>query len=135
PGKGLLLCWSVCLSLASSHLKGQDTTKTREEFKSSGKLWGYAFGDYAYKLHADSALRGNVQYSKLAKGYNSFNFRRIYLGYDYHFSPDISSELLIAHESAFEADPDNPDVLTDKNRSLYIKAMNIQFKNIIPQAT
>lgn len=135
PGKHFLLCLLVFLSLTSLPVKAQDTTKTKEEFKSSGKLWGYAFGDYAYKLHADSALRGNVQYSNLAKGYNSFNFRRIYLGYDYHFSPDISSELLIAHESAFEADPDNPDVLTDRNRSLYIKAMNIQFKNIIPRAT
>ena len=133
--KCLLLCLSVFLSLASLQVKGQDTAQTKEEFKASGKLWGYAFGDYAYKLHADSALRGSVQYSRLAKNYNSFNFRRIYLGYDYHFSPDITSELLIAHESAFEADPDNPDVLTDRNRSLYIKAMNIQFKNVIPRAT
>jgi hypothetical protein len=131
--KSLLLCLSVFLSLAS--LKAQDTTKTKEEFKASGKLWGYAFGDYAYKLHADSALRGSVQYSKLAKGYNSFNFRRIYLGYDYNFSPNVSSQLLLAHESSFEANPDNADVVTNNNRSVFIKAMNIQFKNVIPRAT
>ena len=113
----------------------QDSTKTKEEFKSSGKIWGYAFGDYAYKLHADSAQRGNVQYSKLPKDYNSFNFRRIYLGYDYQFTPSISSQLLLAHESTFEANPNNTDVLTDNNSAVYIKAMNIRFKNVIPHAT
>lgn len=130
-----LLCLSVFLSLASLHVKSQDTTKIKEEFKPSGKLWGYAFGDYAYKLHADPTSRGTAQYSQLAKDYNSFNFRRVYLGYDYSFSPNVSSELLLAHEYAFEANPDNPDVLTNKNRSIYIKAINIQFKNIIPWAT
>jgi hypothetical protein len=123
------------LCLASLDSISQDTTKTKDEFKSSGKLWGYAFGDYAYKLHADSARRGSLQYSKLPQNHNSFNFRRIYLGYDYQFTPNISSELLLAHESSFEANSGNPDVLTDNNRSVYIKAMNIRFKNIIPRAT
>ncbi len=111
----------------------QDSTKT--EFKPSGKIWGYAFGDYAYKLHADAEKRGNIQYSKLPQDYNSFNFRRIYLGYDYQFSPNISSQFLLAHESSFEANTSNPDVLTDNNRGVYIKAMNIRFKNVIPRAT
>ncbi len=117
------------------NVKGQDSTKAKEEFKPSGKIWGYAFGDYAYKLHADSAQRGNVQYSKLPKDYNSFNFRRIYLGYDYQLTQNISSQLLLAHESTFEANSGNPDVLTDNNRAVYIKAMNIRFKNVIPRAT
>ena len=122
---------AVFLLLASMNTRAQDTTN----FKPSGKIWGYAFGDYAYKLHADSAQRGSVQYSKLAKNYNSFNFRRIYLGYDYQFSPNISSQFLLAHESGFEANTSNPDVLTNNNRSVYIKAMNIRFKNVIPRAT
>src|SRR5665647_278076 len=125
------LSFTILLMLLSLNTLAQDTTK----FKPSGKLWGYTFGDYGYKLHADSAQRGNLQYSKLAKGHNSFNFRRIYLGYDYQFSPNISSQLLLAHESSFEANTDNADVLTDNNRSVYIKAMNIRFKNIIPRAT
>lgn len=125
----------IFLCLASFTTIAQDTTKTKEEFKPSGKLSGYAFGDYAYKIHADSALRGNVQYSKLKKDYNSFNFRRIYLGYDYQFTPNISSQFLLAHESTSEANPANPDVLPDNNRAVYIKAMNIRFKNIIPRAT
>ncbi|HET7116195.1 MAG TPA: hypothetical protein VFI29_06875 [Hanamia sp.] len=123
------------LCLVSMHAMSQDTTKTKEEFKPSGKLWGYAFGDYAYKLHADSALRGKQQYSGLPKNYNSFNFRRVYLGYDYQFTQNVSSQLILAHESSFEANPSGTDALTDNNNSVYIKAMNISFKNIIPRAT
>lgn len=121
--------------VAYSDVKAQDTATTKEDFKPSGKIWGYAFGDYAYKLHADSMQRGNAQYSTLSKGYNAFNFRRIYLGYDYQFTPDISSQFLLAHESGFESNADNTDQLTDRNRSVYIKAMNIRFSNIIPRAT
>ena len=28
--------------------------------ENSGRLWGYAFGDFAYKSHADSLTRGEV---------------------------------------------------------------------------
>jgi len=84
---GLVLILLLCL--ASLDSISQDTTNVKEEFKPSGKLWGYTFGDYAYKLHADSAQRGSLQYSKLPKNHNSFNFRRIYLGYDYQFTPNI----------------------------------------------
>ncbi len=133
--KKIFIAFVTFFCLSSLNVMSQDSTKTKEEFKRSGKIWGYAFGDYAYKLHADSAQRGNVQYSKLPKNYNSFNFRRVYLGYDYQFTPNISSQLLLAHESTFEANTSNADVLTDNNRSVYIKAMNIRFKNIIPRAT
>jgi hypothetical protein len=135
PSKKFFIAFITFFCFLSINAMSQDSTKTKEEFKPSGKIWGYAFGDYAYKLHADSAQRGNVQYSKLPKDYNSFNFRRIYLGYDYQFTPNISSQLLLAHESTFEANTSNPDVLTDNNRSVYIKAMNIRFKNVIPRAT
>ena len=135
PNKKFFIAFVTFFFFLSINAVSQDTTKTKEDFKPSGKIWGYAFGDYAYKLHADSAQRGNVQYSRLSKDYNSFNFRRIYLGYDYQFTPNISSQLLLAHESTFEANSGNADVLTDNNRAVYIKAMNIRFKNVIPRAT
>lgn len=128
-----VLCAALCL--VSVNVMSQDTTKVKEEFKPSGKISGYAFGDYAYKLHADSALRGKQQYSGLPKNYNSFNLRRVYLGYDYQFSPNISSQLLLAHESGYEANPGSTNALPDGNRSIYLKAMNLRFKNIIPRAT
>ncbi len=115
--------------------RSQDTTIVKEAFKPSGKIWGYAFGDYAYKLHADSALRGRQQYSGFPKDYSSFNLRRVYLGYDYQFTPNISSQLLLSHESNFESNPASTNTLPDGNNAVYIKAMNLSFKNIIPRAT
>lgn len=132
PIKGFILILFCCFAFI---LQAQDTTKANGEFKPSGKIWGYTFGDYAFKSHADSAKRGDLQYSGLSKNYNSFNFRRVYLGYDYQFAPTISSQIILAHESTFEADPAGTTALPDKNRSVFIKAMNIRFKNIIPRAT
>ena len=115
---------SASLCLVSANVMSQDNTKakseTKEEFKPSGKISGYAFGDYAFKLHADSALRGKQQYSGLPKNYSSFNLRRVYLGYDYQFSPNISSQLLLAHESAFESNPGSTNSLADGNRSAFM---------------
>ncbi len=130
----LLFPFIAFFNLLSLSATSQDSTTVKEEFKPSGKIWGYAFGDYAYKLHADSAKRGNVQYSRLPKNYNSFNFRRIYFGFDYQFTPNISSQFLLAHESSFEASPDNTDELTNNNSAVYIKTMNIRFANVIPRA-
>jgi hypothetical protein len=130
--KSFILILFTCLV---SFVHAQDSTNTKDEFKPSGKVWGYTFGDYAFKLHADSAKRGNGQYSGLPKNYSSFNFRRIYLGYDYQFTPDISSQIILAHESNFEANENSTNVLLDNNRAVFIKAMNIRFKNIIPRAS
>ncbi|MHB1922660.1 MAG: hypothetical protein ACYCOO_10530, partial [Chitinophagaceae bacterium] len=71
----------IAFVLFTNHAQGQQSQT--KPFKPSGKIWGLVFGDYAYKLHADSAQRGNTQYSKLPASFNSFNFRRIYIGYDY----------------------------------------------------
>ena len=93
-------------------------------FKPSGNVWGYVFGDYYYQLHADSTKkRGSTQYAKIAKDYNAFAFRRVYLGYDYNISPNFSTELLIAHEG---------DTLGGQSRTFYLKAANVRWKNILP---
>lgn len=126
----LFTCALFCLHFS---LCAQDSTQTK--FKPSGKLWGYAFGDYAYKVHADKAERGTIQYSNLPGGYHSFNLRRVYLGYDFRLSPGVSTQLLLAHESTAEGIASNPDEVTNGNRGVYIKAINIRFENIIPRAT
>ena len=85
----------VSASLILSNANAQDA---KPEFKPSGKVWGYAFGDYYYKVHADSANRGALNYSGMAKDANAFEFRRIYLGYDYNISEKISTEFLLSYE-------------------------------------
>src|SRR6478736_4348222 len=70
----------------------------------TGRIWGYAFGDFAYKGHADSLTRGNAnQYTGIPKNRNEFAFRRIYLGYDYNISKKFSASLLLAAEDNFPA--------------------------------
>jgi len=101
--------------------KAQDTSS----FKPSGKLWGQVFGDYQWKQHSDSAGRGSTQYA-VGKGYpqnfNSFDFRRIYLGYDYNFTEKFTAQLLISHEgNNFDA---------QGNRSFLPKLANVRWKEI-----
>jgi hypothetical protein len=103
----------------------------------SGRIWGYAFGDFAYKSHKDSLNRGGSnQYTGIPKNRTTFQFRRIYLGYDYNISKKFSAELLLAAEDNFPAG--NPpssaaasgDELLNNKLSFYIKLMNIRWKNI-----
>lgn len=111
----------VCITY---NVFAQDTTKAKQEFKPSGKLWGYVFGDYYYKTHADSLGRGTGEYSNMKEGANAFEFRRIYLGYDYQISQNLSAELLLSHEKNYDA---------NSNRTVFIKSANVRWKNFIPK--
>src|ERR1700719_2829784 len=90
---------SLFLVLAGA-AKAQNADTTAE-FKPHGKLWGYAFGDFAYKGNADTLNSTNAagalpnggrgagnnntssinQYSKMPANTSMFQFRRVYLGY------------------------------------------------------
>lgn len=107
---------------AQTSQTGSDSPST--EFKPSGKVWGYVFGDYYVKTHADSLGRGKSQYAgkSYPKDFNAFAFRRIYLGYDYNISEKFSTEFLLTHEG------DVTDGSGD--RIVYIKAANLRWKNI-----
>jgi hypothetical protein len=105
----------------------------------SGRLWGYAFGDFYYKSHADSLNRGgNNQYTGIPQSRNAFQFRRIYIGYDFNFNKKFSSELLLAAEDNFPAyNPPSStaasgDELLNNKLSFYVKLANIRVKNIWP---
>jgi hypothetical protein len=97
-----------------------------EEFKPSGKIWGYAFGDYGYKVHGDStgnagkrSSAGN-QYANQPKDFGAFAFRRIYLGYDYSIAKNFTTQLLLAHES-------DGTLTSDGNRAFFIKLANVRW--------
>ncbi|HEY6163070.1 MAG TPA: hypothetical protein VI112_17720 [Bacteroidia bacterium] len=113
----LLILASIAFSAATF---AQDNPP-KEEFKPSGKIWGYAFGDYYTKLHADSLNRGNAQYSNVPKDMNAFDLRRVYLGYDYNISEKFSTELLVSHEG---------QTLGDGTRTLFLKVADVRWKNI-----
>ena len=94
----------------------------------SGRLWGYSFGDLFYKSHSDSLNRGgNNQYTNVKQGTTEFQFRRIYLGYDYNISKVFSTELLLAAEDDFTSG----DLLQNNKFTPYIKLANIRWHNFL----
>ncbi|HXB92943.1 MAG TPA: hypothetical protein VNU72_11665 [Puia sp.] len=103
----------------------------------TGRIWGYAFGDLYYKAHSDTLNRGgNNQYTGIPQSRNAFQFRRIYLGYDYNFNKKFSAELLLAAEDNFPAyNPPSSavasgDQLLNNKLTFFIKLANVRIKNI-----
>src|SRR5689334_10766231 len=84
--------FSICLFfIFSTRLTAQYLWNNDSAFKAgtpnSGRIWGYAFGDLAYKTHKDSLNRGGSnQYTGIPESRATFQFRRIYLGDDYNIS-------------------------------------------------
>lgn len=137
----LLLLFFCTGLLIQNGLKAQFVVNSDSAFKAgvpnSGRIWGYAFGDFYYKGHADSLNRGgNNQYTGIPKNRNAFQFRRIYLGYDYNISKKFSAELLLAAEDNFPAfnspssSSTSGDELLNNKLTFYIKLANIRWKNI-----
>ena len=127
--------------LCSNNMQAQFVLNSDSAFKASspnsGRLWGYAFGDYYYKAHSDLLNRGgNNQYTGIPKNRNAFQIRRLYLGYDYNISKKFAAEVLLAAEDNFPAF--NPpasgapsgDQLANGKLSMYVKLANIRWKNI-----
>lgn len=115
-------------------------TKTRQadtSWKPVRRLWGYAFGDFYYNAHADAANRGaETNYNGVPSYRNAFQFRRIYLGYDYDINKKFSVEILLASEPSASTNPSTGtnisggDNLADNKMSFYIKLINLRWKNI-----
>ena len=121
--------------------KAQYTLNSDSAFKvgspNSGRIWGNAFGDFAYKSHSDSLARGGAnQYTGVPQSKTAFSFRRIYLGYDYNITKKFSVELLLAAEDNFNQTSPNGtnttsgDLLTNNKYAFYIKLANLRWKNI-----
>ena len=144
PSISFSLLLIITLFFSTISLKAQYLWNSDSAFKAgaanSGRIWGYAFGDYYVKGHSDSLGRGGSnQYSgaNFPKNKSAFQFRRIYLGYDYNISSKFSAELLLAAEdnsnpaASTAATPNTAnDALEDNKLTFYIKLANIRWKNI-----
>jgi hypothetical protein len=119
----------------------QEDTAGNTGFKPHGTLWGYVFGDFAYKAKADtdgysfgSPGRSGTQYSKLPENTKLFQMRRVYLGYNYDINPKFSAEILLAAEDDIYPQSGNltttGDVLGDSKFAPYLKLANIRWKEI-----
>ncbi len=132
--KTILKAGIFCSLLSLAGAANAQMADTTAEFKPGGKLWGYAFGDYAYKGATDDAGRGGSnQYTKVPLNTNEFQWRRIYLGYNYDISKKFSAEFLLAAEDDFASGllgQSNGDILANNKFSPYVKLANIRWKNI-----
>ena len=176
------LCLTVVAAFVSTSAHAQAAADA--PFVPSGKLSMQFFADYNYWLNADTATgaKGHVPAGKtyyvpvdpqnldgqggINQRYSStFDLRRVYLGYDYQFSKNVSAQLLLSHENgtnlpiastaptatttydtakkAYVTTVTAPttygsgsgDIVLDGNRGLFLKGANVQFKNIIPHGT
>ena len=120
-----------CLTLG---VAAQTTpAKPDSTFKPSGKLWGYVFGDFYYKDHADSFNRGGSnQYSNIEKTRNAFQIRRAYLGYNYEITQKFAAELLLAAEDNVTnaSGTTSGDLLSNNKLAFYIKLANLRVRNL-----
>lgn len=92
--------------------------------KPSGKVSGYIFGDYFYKIGGDSTGTGS-QYSSVGKSYQAFQFRRLYLYYDHTFDDRFSAQFLLEG---------NDKALTDGKHGVFVKTAYLEWKNIFPNS-
>jgi hypothetical protein len=106
-------------------------------FKPVRRFWGLTFGDFYYDAHADASNRGpETNYNSIPTYRNAFQFRRIYLGYDYDINRQFSAEILLSSEPSANINPaagtsiSNSDNLADNRMSFFIKLADLRWKNI-----
>ena len=120
------------------------TTKPAEDttWKPQRRLWGYAFGDAYYDQHSPavtSTLGKENNYYQTPSNRNAFQFRRLYLGYDYEITKKFKAEVLLASEPNENTTPTsgtssvvNGDNLADGRLSFYVKNFNLRAREIWP---
>lgn len=117
----------------------EDTT-----WKPQRRVWGYTFGDFYYDAHADKTNRGpETNYAGVPQYRNAFQFRRIYLGYDYEITKKFKAEFLLASEPSANTGAasatttpttplsiNNGDNLADNKMAFYIKNINLRVRDL-----
>lgn len=88
---------SLFILLSFSALYAQDTGNN--DFKPSGKIWGYIFGDVIYKVQGDTLNFGRSEFAKEKENAIGGKLRRVYLGYDYNLSEKWFVRLLLEGNS------------------------------------
>jgi hypothetical protein len=146
--------------LPTQPLTSTKSPETDTAWKPVRRLWGYAFGDFYYDAHADASNRGaETNYNGVPTYRNAFQFRRIYLGYEYDISKKFTAEVLLASEPTANTSTvsatstststitgvagataktttttttslSNSDNLVDNKMSFYIKSFDLRWKGV-----
>ncbi|HZY35408.1 MAG TPA: hypothetical protein VFE53_02095 [Mucilaginibacter sp.] len=125
--------------------KTTTTTKAAAEdtaWHPQRRLWGYTFGDFYYDAHspATTVAQGKENnYYQVPTYRNAFQFRRLYLGYDYEISKKFKAEVLLATEPTANTNAvsttvpvavQNGDNLVDSHMAFWIKNFNIRVRDL-----
>jgi hypothetical protein len=111
----ILSFFVICCSSAFS--------QTDSSFKPSGKLNAQFFMDYFYKAHASLYPFGISQYATTRQEYANFDIRRLFLGYNYDFSPSFTGEIMLSYEGNLDG---------SGNRGFLLKVADLKWRNILP---
>jgi hypothetical protein len=108
-------------------------------WKPQRRLWGYAFGDLYYNAHSPGITvpQGKENnYYQVPTYRNAFQFRRVYLGYDYEITKKFKAEVLLSSEPAANTGLsgtttiENGDNLVDNKMAFFIKNFNLRYRDI-----
>lgn len=119
---GKIFYLTSVLLAASIYAFAQD--KPKDEFNPSGKVWGYAFGDFYYKAAGDSdqyLTFGKGDFAKKKKNDMAFTFKRIYLGYEYNISPKLKTNFLLEGNDGV--------VTATGSRTVFVKNLDLEWKS------
>jgi hypothetical protein len=132
---------------ADDKAKATETADVKKEVKAAEdtswkpqrRLWGYAFGDLYYAGHADKGGRGGeTNYAGVPTGRNAFQFRRVYLGYDYEINKKFKAQVLLSSEPTANTGVNgttniqNGDNLVDNKMGFFIKNFNLRYRDLFP---
>jgi hypothetical protein len=106
-------------------------------WKPQRRVWGYGFGDFYYEGHADAFNRGpETMYNGVPQYRNAFQFRRLYLGYDYEITKKFKAEMLLSSEPNANTGVNgttsiqNGDNLVDGKMAFWIKNFNLRVRDV-----
>lgn len=126
-------------SKAEAKAEVKTAAKAQEDttWKPQRRLWGYTFGDFYYDAHADATNRGpETMYNGVPTYRNAFQFRRLYLGYDYEITKKFKAEVLLASEPNANTGVNgttsiqNGDNLVDNKMAFWIKNFNLRVRDV-----
>ncbi len=128
---------SLLPQITNQTTKKEQLVEPDTSWKPVRRIWGLAFGDFYFLQHADAAGRGGeTNYSGVPANRNAFQFRRIYLGYDYDINKKFTVEILLASEPSANTalsgatSISNSDNLADNKMSFYIKNFDLRWKSV-----
>jgi hypothetical protein len=103
------------------------------------RVWGYTFGDFYYDAHSPavtSSFGKENNYYQVPTYRNAFQFRRLYLGYDYEITRKFKAEVLLSSEPTANTGTfgttgiQGSDNLVDNHMAFWIKNFNIRVRDL-----